>query len=224
MPTNLIDLTAHGYQILDRLGQNLQGGRATYKAIDLSTNAPVIITEFQHTDDSTENDRLQKQIKVLQKLKHPGIPKYLDSFKTQNIFYLVREYVEGKTILEDQTRRFPEEAGEILDPFVSILDYLQNQCPPIAPGDVQPENILINRESGQIYLVDLELYEVEDLQTDLVKAFLEGDDWRGAYLAEDSSYSNSPFNFFKIFTKRFTTKSRSIQRKISKIAQLLLQI
>lgn len=37
MSVKELDLTASGYKIVERLGQNIEGGRATYKAIALLT-------------------------------------------------------------------------------------------------------------------------------------------------------------------------------------------
>lgn len=162
MPTNQIDLSKHGYQIVAPLGENIQGGRATYKALDLSTNARVVIKQFRFfSGDWSDYKQIEREIETLQKLDHPGIPRYLNSFDSGEGICLVQEYIEAEP-LSSLGQCLPSQVEEIALAVLSILEYLQKQIPPIVHRDLKPENILVNRKNErlQLYLVDFGLARV----------------------------------------------------------------
>jgi serine/threonine protein kinase len=83
-------------------------------------------------------------------LDHPRIPKYIDSFETEDGFCLVQEYIDARSLAkipEWKPRAIKNIAVSILD----ILVYLQNKN--IFHRDIKPENILID-ENDNIYLID----------------------------------------------------------------------
>ena len=94
------DFSTHGYQIERELGYNSLGGRVTYLATKINTKNSVVIKQFQFAqlDSSwTEYEAYEQEIKVLQSLNHPGIPRYLDSFGTDSGFCMVQEYKNAES-------------------------------------------------------------------------------------------------------------------------------
>lgn len=152
---HLPNLTEHGYQVTRELGRNREGGRITWQGISLSTQQTVIIKQFCFaTVGSTWSGykAYQQEIQVLQKLEHPGIPKYLDSIETERGFCVIQEYKQALK-LSDFRQVSLAETKQIILAVLEILIYLQQQNPPILHRDIKPENILID-EQLKVYLVD----------------------------------------------------------------------
>ncbi|MEG3840970.1 protein kinase [Microcoleus sp. herbarium14] len=148
------DFSTHGYQVIRELGYNSLGGRVTYLATKINTKKSVVIKQFQFAqlDSSwTEYEAYEQEIKVLQKLDRPGIPRYLDSFQTDSGFCMVQEYKNAESVAN---RSFaPPDIKQIAIATLEILAYLQSQKPPLIHRDIKPENLLIDAGLN-VYLVD----------------------------------------------------------------------
>jgi uncharacterized protein YjbI with pentapeptide repeats len=153
---NYPDFSKYGYQIEQELGHNRAGGRVTYKAIALATQQPVVIKKFQllGSKNWAEYETYEREIQVLKQLNHPSIPLYLDKFETPTGFCLVTEYKHAPSLA--LRRNFtPEEIKQIAIAVLEILEYLQQQNPPVIHRDIKPENILVDSTNGiKVYLVD----------------------------------------------------------------------
>ena len=147
------DFSAHGYQVIEQLGQNTQGGRVTYRAQD-ANGKQVAIKQFQVGGSWDGVKAIEREIRVLEDLKHRGIPAYIHSFKNENdmSFCLVTEYVNGRTL--SAKRVFTaDDVPRIIVQLLEILVYLQQCVPPIIHRDIKPENIMLDDELN-VYLID----------------------------------------------------------------------
>ncbi|MEG4008066.1 serine/threonine-protein kinase [Microcoleus sp. Pol11C1] len=148
------DFSQHGYQISRELGYNSLGGRVTYLATKIYTKKSVVIKQFQFAQLGAsweEYQAYEQEIKVLQNLDSPGIPRYLDSFQTDSGFCMVQEYKNAESAV---ARTFsPPDIKQIAIATLEILAYLQSQKPPVIHRDIKPENLLIDDELN-VYLVD----------------------------------------------------------------------
>jgi uncharacterized protein YjbI with pentapeptide repeats len=153
--SNFPDFSRYGYQVETELGQNRTGGRVTYKAFSSKTQQSVVIKQFQFAQSGanwSEYQAHQQEIKLLQKLNHPSIPRYLDCFETSAGFCLVQDYKHAPSLAHP--RQFtPLEIKQIAIALLEVLVYLQQQYPPIIHRDIKPENILVDQQM-QVYLVD----------------------------------------------------------------------
>ncbi|MEP6514614.1 protein kinase domain-containing protein [Microcoleus vaginatus] len=148
------DFSTHGYQIEKELGHNSLGGRVTYLAKNTKTQKLVVIKQFKFAQlgaSWTEYEAYEQEIKVLQKLDFPGIPRYLDSFQTDSGFCMVQEYKNAESAVA-RTFSLPD-IKQIAIATLEILVYLQAQKQPIIHRDIKPENLLID-EQLNVYLVD----------------------------------------------------------------------
>ncbi|HPZ08656.1 MAG TPA: SUMF1/EgtB/PvdO family nonheme iron enzyme [Candidatus Eremiobacteraeota bacterium] len=103
--------------------------------------------------------RFEEEAKMLRKLHHPNLPRVIDYFIEDGIYYLVMDFIEGKdleTILNSNgTPGLPEEkltdwAIQVLD----VLSYLHSQKPPIIYRDLKPGNIMLRENDDKVFLVD----------------------------------------------------------------------
>ena len=149
------DLLRCGYKIESELGRNREGGRITWKGVNLTTQEPVVIKQFRFAQANSSWSGYKayaQEIKVLQTLKHPRIPQYLDSIETEDGFCLIQEYIAAVNSSAYRTLTLSE-VKQIAVDILDILVYLQQQSPPIIHRDLQPENILLD-ESLHAYLID----------------------------------------------------------------------
>jgi serine/threonine protein kinase/uncharacterized integral membrane protein len=149
------DWRDRGYDVVESLGTNYLGGRATYRATQLKTQKTVVIKQFQFARpgaDWSAYKAHEREIQVLRGLNHPGIPQYLDSFETPDGFCLVHEYKNAESLANPRTFT-PEEIKTIAVSILEILVYLQNRIPPVIHRDLKPENILVD-DNTNVYLID----------------------------------------------------------------------
>jgi serine/threonine protein kinase len=152
------DFTAQNYEIMAELGRNREGGRITWQAKELDTKKVVVIKQFCFaTAGSNWSDlrSYEQEINILKQLNHPGIPKYLNSFTTEDGFCLIQEYKQALS-LGKQRLFTPEDVKNIAIKILEILTYLQAKLPPILHRDIKPDNILVDQELN-VYLVDFGL-------------------------------------------------------------------
>ena len=95
-------LKSKRYQIEHVLGRGGMG--MTYKALDLQTRRPVAvkILHFSCLQEWKTLELFEREASVLQHLKHPQIPAYLNYYTEETAsdvqFILVQEYIEGKSL------------------------------------------------------------------------------------------------------------------------------
>jgi len=154
--SNFPDFSELGYQVQRSLGQNRACGRVTYMGTT-DMQQPVVIKQVQLAQlgtDWLDYDAYQREMRVLQQLDHPSIPRYLDSFETPTGFYLVQEYKKASSLAHLQ-HWTPEEVKQIAVAILEVLVYLQQQVPAIIHRDIKPENILVDRQERlEVTLVD----------------------------------------------------------------------
>ena len=148
------------YQIMDLLGAGGQG--RTFRAVDRQTNREVAIKVLRLKDldsDWKGFDLFERECATLAKLKHPGIPRFLDRYHVESTgeFFLVMELIDGQPLARhvraDATPLTDEQLVDILWKALDILGYLHGRTPPVVHRDVKPHNLL-QRRDGSLALID----------------------------------------------------------------------
>ena len=157
--TSLPDFTSHGYKVIRELGANRGAGRVAYLAQQIDSHQSVVIKEFQFVKGAGWDGykAIDREIKILQQLKHSNIPRYLSSFETDRTSCIVQEYIDGKPlseIISNQQLYTPEQVKEIILKLLEVLVYLQTEfTDPVLHRDLKPANILIDNHN-EPYLID----------------------------------------------------------------------
>ena len=137
------------YQILDSIGT---GGMAeVYKAFDtfLNREVAVKILRAQYTDDEGFVSRFRQEAQSAARLIHPNIVNVYDVGRDDDSYYIIMEYVKGKTLKElisEVGALDPMTAVIITHGIASALKHAHSRG--IIHCDIKPHNILLDENNN----------------------------------------------------------------------------
>jgi serine/threonine protein kinase len=159
------------YRVVRLVGVGGMG--AVYEAIRKSTQTRVALKEILFNPDELEASYFQKlqsaflkEARILITLDRESfppdgaaVPQAYDIFRANGIWYLVMEYMEGKTLSEligigEHIQALPAE--DVIKWGIQLsftLEHLHQQTPPLIHADIKPSNIKINSK-GNAALLD----------------------------------------------------------------------
>lgn len=142
------------YELLEQIGE---GGMAlVYKArcriLDRIVAIKLLKEEFARDDNFVQ--RFKTEAHAVASLSHPNLVNIYDVGQQDNNYYIVMEYVEGKTLKELIEEDAPLSIERAVDIAIMICDGLQHAHEKgIIHRDIKPHNILIT-ESGIVKVAD----------------------------------------------------------------------
>lgn len=109
--------------------------------------------------------RFREEVEILQRLRAPGVPAFVDAFEQGNRSFLIMEYIEGHSLDALLERSREQGVGGLRPSLVAqvgiqvcrILEHLHGQTPPLIHRDIKPSNIIIRSQDDQVFLVDFGL-------------------------------------------------------------------
>jgi serine/threonine protein kinase len=152
------------YKILQVLGKGGMG--AVCLAQDLGAlGSKCVVKEMIDYFDPRDPDavrqaqqRFESEARTLAALNHPSIPKITGYFTENGRNYMVMTYVAGENLEQRLLREgkplSPDEAVPYAVQVCHILEYLSQRQPPVIHHDIKPSNIIVNRETRSLSLVD----------------------------------------------------------------------
>ncbi|HWW75035.1 MAG TPA: serine/threonine-protein kinase, partial [Pyrinomonadaceae bacterium] len=151
-------LLQNRYRVTRQIGRGGMG--AVYVATDERFNSTVAVKQTFFSDDPALGRAFEREAVLLNRLRHPALPKVSDHFVEAEGQFLVMEYIGGMDLGELLKKRggwFPVAdvlawAFELLD----ALEYLHTQEPPVVHRDIKPQNIK-RTEEGRMVLLDFGL-------------------------------------------------------------------
>src|SRR4051794_31123819 len=149
------------YRIERELGS---GGMAVvYLAQDLRDGGPVAIKVLRR--DITGifgSGRFGREIRILQRLRHPSIVPVLDSHESPTLHYYVMPYVRGESLRDLLAREGSLDLSRTLaiaNAIAGALDYAHSQG--VLHRDIKPANVLL--QSEQVVVCDFGFARVVEL-------------------------------------------------------------
>jgi serine/threonine protein kinase len=141
------------YQIQAHMAQG--GMSDTYRAFDLVNHRDVVIKipDQSILGDPATFERFQRELTVMNTLKHPFILKGLDSGKYNRIPFLVTEFVEGRSLralIESSAPLPPDKALALVRKIADGLAYCHEND--VIHRDLKPENILVTSDDQPIII------------------------------------------------------------------------
>ncbi len=145
------------YQIQGHLAQG--GMSDIYRAYDLINRRDVVlkIPEPGLIGDPAQYERFQRELEVINKLRHPAIVVGLGSGQYNRIPYLVTEYVDGismRKLIETSAPMDPVRAVDLVKKIADGMAYCHAN--EVIHRDLKPENILITPDDQPV-LIDFGL-------------------------------------------------------------------
>jgi serine/threonine-protein kinase len=149
------------YQVIRAIGRGGFGVTFLAKDMSLPGTPMCVIKQLCPKVSSTvvlqrAAQRFEREARILSQLgSHAQIPRLLDYFRQDGEFYLVQEYVRGRTLAKEVKSRgiLPEsEVKRFLREILPVLSYVhQNQ---VIHRDIKPPNIIRCQEDGRLVLID----------------------------------------------------------------------
>jgi len=181
------------YVLGDRLGG---GGTAfVYKGRDLLLNRTVAIKVLNThlTADGEFIAKFRREAQAAASLSNPYIVGIYDVGQDEDMYYIVMEYVEGKTLKEYIAEQGPMSPSLVVDISLQIAEALRNAHQHgVIHRDIKPHNILLTRD-GQIKVADFGLARATTTSTLTQSGALMGsvhymspEQARGGYTSERS--------------------------------------
>ena len=140
---------------------------AVYVATDQRFGSTVALKETFFSDPALRR-AFEREARLLNRLRHPALPRVSDHFSEGEGQFLVMEYIPGEDLsdmLEARGGGFP--VRDVLawaDQLLDALEYLHTQEPPVVHRDIKPQNLkLLPR--NQIVLLDFGLAKGTPRQT-----------------------------------------------------------
>jgi serine/threonine protein kinase len=146
------------YQITRLIARGGMG--AVYQAEDTRLGgAPVAVKEMSSSfvrGDTEAFERavadFRREAAMLARLRHPHLPRVSDQFDEDGKYYLVMEFIAGRTLLDILRQaggRMPiDQALAYADQLCDVLAYLHGQEPPIIYRDLKPSNVMVVGDGG----------------------------------------------------------------------------
>lgn len=154
----MADVRLQRYQIMEQLGRGSQG--TTYRGIDRASGEEVAIKVLQLKGlrDWKGFELFERECKVLARLTHPGIPRFVDHYASEESgdYFLVMGLAPGESLRERRRKGEglePPALRKLFDDALNILDYLHSLSPPVVHRDIKPANLVLSAE-GKLSLVD----------------------------------------------------------------------
>ena len=142
------------YEIIKTIGE---GGMANvYLAYDtiLDRRVAIKVLRGDLSNDEKFVRRFQREALSASSLSHPNIVEMYDVGEDNGIYYIVMEYIEGKTLKQLIKKRGALTLSEAIDIMLQITDGIsQAHDSYIIHRDLKPQNIMI-KEDGTIKITD----------------------------------------------------------------------
>lgn len=149
------ELIARRYRVLETVGR---GGVGTvYKALDTRFNKVVAVKVLHHASNAISKEQLRLEAAALARLSHPNIVQVYEVGETQELVYLVEDYIEGPTLAQLIVDGKPLDwiyTVELIRQVGTALAHAHRNG--IIHRDVKPTNIIISNE-GRVLLLDFGL-------------------------------------------------------------------
>ena len=142
------------YEVIKSIGE---GGMANvYLAYDtiLDRRVAIKVLRGDLSNDEKFVRRFQREALSASSLSHPNIVEMYDVGEDNGIYYIVMEYIEGKTLKQLIKKRGALTLSETIDIMLQITDGIsQAHDSYIIHRDLKPQNIMI-KEDGTIKITD----------------------------------------------------------------------
>lgn len=144
------------YEVLKKIGQG--GMSVVYLVMDSHVKKNWALKEVRREgakDFAMLRQGLMVEKEMLKNLDHPNLPRIVDVIETEDVIYVVMDFIEGMTlraVLKEFGPQPQEYVVEWAKQLCEVLNYLHTRKPPIIYRDMKPGNIMLKPEGGVMLL------------------------------------------------------------------------
>lgn len=146
------ELLNNRYKVIRKIGHGGQG--EVYMAEDSVLGKVWAVKRITH---NAKRGKMfaANELKMMKELDYPLFPRIVDAFCTNNAFFIVSDYIEGRQLDEvlNDSIIGKYKAIDFMIEIVKGLSYLNGRDPAILYLDLKPENIIM-KENGELCLID----------------------------------------------------------------------
>lgn len=148
------------YHVLGVLGQGGMG--TTYRAWtpERPRGSSLVVLKEMNADMARNlkaQELFEREARILQSLKHPGIPEYYDFFVEGGKKYLAMELIQGEDLERRIFQKGPislDQAVEWMIQLCEVLSYIHQHQPPLIHRDIKPANLMVRYRDQGIVVLD----------------------------------------------------------------------
>jgi serine/threonine-protein kinase len=155
------ELLDNRYNVLSSLGRG--GFGETYLAEDtqMPSRRRCVIKQLKSSADKPDivqlvRDRFSREAAILESVgEHPQIPTLYAYLVRDDRFYLIQEWIEGKTLTQFLNQRgvlSEAEVSLLLQQLLPVLSYVHDRG--LIHRDIKPDNIILRQRDGLPVLID----------------------------------------------------------------------
>ncbi len=148
------------YKIIDKIGEGGMG--AVFKGVDLMLEREVAIKMLRPELARQPNvvERFRTEAVTLAKLNHPNVATLHSFFRQGDDFFMVMEFVRGKTLDDVIKAQGAMECGQAVELFCMALEGIDHAHKMgIIHRDIKPANMMLT-ETGSIKVMDFGIARV----------------------------------------------------------------
>ncbi|MCA0386885.1 MAG: bifunctional serine/threonine-protein kinase/formylglycine-generating enzyme family protein [Bacteroidetes bacterium] len=140
----------HTYELLEQLGQGGMG--VVYKARHIHFNEIYALKRLweQYSKDPAALKLFLNEGVTLRGLSHKNIVRVYDLFSVSEDYYIVMEYIQGRTLSEIIKREtgpiYRERAIKLFKQMLEGISYIHSRHEPIIHRDIKPLNVLVTAD------------------------------------------------------------------------------
>ena len=159
------------FQIIRPLGKGNFG--AVFLVTSKLTNKLYAMKEIQTAKYKSQDEvnQVEKEIKLLENLRHPHVITYFNSFKENGNIYIIIEYINGGSLeelliknIKDKKRIDEKTLWDLLIQSLSGLLYLHEKRK-IIHRDIKPDNLLLDSD-GHLKISDFGVSAIKSDEVD----------------------------------------------------------
>ena len=167
---NLLNKTIFNrYEIINEIDRGAMG--IVFKAKDKTLDRFVAVKQLilhpilDEKSRETHIERFVREAKSVAKFSHPNIVSVFDTGKFHKDYYIVMEYVEGKTLEYFMNKGNPLSVNEVIEISIQALEALgQAHKNGVVHRDIKPSNIML-LPSGRVKVMDFGIAKAMDMGT-----------------------------------------------------------
>ena len=142
------------YEIVKSIGEGGMANVYLAKDLILNRNVAVKVLRGDLANDEKFVRRFQREALASSSLSHPNIVEMYDVGEDNGTYYIVMEYVDGKTLKQLIKKRGALTLSECIDIMLQLTDGVEHAHESyIIHRDLKPQNIMI-QDNGEIKITD----------------------------------------------------------------------